>query len=466
VADVGGEATAETAAVVADDPQIDADPDETRFDLPAIPVSPGPDETRFDLPAIPASPGPDETRSDRVAEPKAVPGVPVASKNGGVRLPPAPDATTVAVSIQPPETERTPQTDSIAGEQSPEASTARISKVGGRPYLGPGNLGPRFDDTRPDLIDTIHTPILRIARDNGSTAPNRPASAATVPPPAAKIGTDSRQPAEADGDFPLTVKADPADPPSSADVTGAPPKATPPPTVLSPQAEQAPAPEASTPEALAPEASTPQTLAPQTLAPQTLAPQTPGPQSAAPPTAAPPTPRPQSPAPQARSRLLSRRRPRTDSSNGPSAGTPAPSEADSSVADSGAAAPSPPVADAADAAGSKKSRGGYFGLAPSVRPDVITDAETIMLPALEKNRTKSGSRSGPGTSDGHAQQSSGPMPALAFARPPEAATQIMPVLEAPLLVAPAPTRPSTRAGASAAGLTCRNGTSRTVIPNV
>lgn len=107
--------------------------------------------------------------------------------------------------------------------------------------------------------------------------------------------------------------------------------------------------------------------------------------------------------------------------------------------------PRPAVAaDAADGrpAAAPKARGGYFGLAPNVRPDVLTEAETIMLPMLDGSRGKT--QAGSATD----RRPAGGTATASGAVVTDAATQIMPVLQTPPAeLAPAPkarrrTRPS------------------------
>jgi hypothetical protein len=111
-----------------------------------------------------------------------------------------------------------------------------------------------------------------------------------------------------------------------------------------------------------------------------------------------------------------------------------------------AASPDGPVSPA------KKTRSSRFGSAPSVRPDVLTDAETIVLPALESKRAKSANasntRSGstaagavsppatePGTADsrGHTRRRHSGEAVATSSRTSveEAETQILPVMPAP-----------------------------------
>ncbi len=90
----------------------------------------------------------------------------------------------------------------------------------------------------------------------------------------------------------------------------------------------------------------------------------------------------------------------------------------------------------------------YFGLAPAVRPDVLTDAETVVLPVLESSRAKKQNGSAAaGTADSPAAKAG-----IADSRKPaeaavtvrsgvalaEAPTMILPTKAAPAETAPAP----------------------------
>ena len=101
----------------------------------------------------------------------------------------------------------------------------------------------------------------------------------------------------------------------------------------------------------------------------------------------------------------------------------------------------------------KKARGGYFGLAPEVRPDVITDAETIMLPALEKSRSHAPRGSTAAAKAGHPdlRPSSDAVGAQAVAASAGAATQILPVIAPPAEVVPVPVPARARARARRSG---------------
>lgn len=102
------------------------------------------------------------------------------------------------------------------------------------------------------------------------------------------------------------------------------------------------------------------------------------------------------------------------------------------------------AADAPDGrpAAAQNARGGYFGLAPNVRPDVLTEAETILLPMLEGSRSKEQAGS---ATDRRPSRGTAAASGTAVA---EAATQIMPVLQTPPVeMAPAP-KPRRRKGLS------------------
>jgi Dolichyl-phosphate-mannose-protein mannosyltransferase len=270
-------------------------------------------------------------------------------------------------------------TDGAAGGE-PEAQIVR-----GRPYLGPA---PGCDDTRPDLLAERETAVIPVLRRNRATAQY---GSATATLPTATTSTDLPAVAPADAAPPAAATTD-ADPLIAAPADADPPVAAPAGTA-GPSSSPA---EAAAPSAAA-AAQTPTETPKTERAPQA--------DSAADDRAA---------APEVHGWLHSRRR--------------------ASPADSGGTPRGEPAA--------KKARGGYFGLAPAVRPDVITDAETIMLPALEKSRANAPSGSAAAARTGRTDLR--PSRDAAAAAGPADATQTLPVIAPPAEMAPAPARARAR----------------------
>jgi Dolichyl-phosphate-mannose-protein mannosyltransferase len=121
----------------------------------------------------------------------------------------------------------------------------------------------------------------------------------------------------------------------------------------------------------------------------------------------------------------------------------------------------------------KTPRSSQFGMAPAVRPDVLTDAETVVLPALDKGRSKPSKVSlqpgllanqapaGGGVLERHGGDSA--MPALSASALAEAVTQILSAVAAPVEVLRHKPEPARQPGEAYTPTRRRTRVSRTVL---